>query len=199
MNVTMEPVDINNKELQSLKSEFNELKSVLAGQRIVDKALLDRIKKQETRFIGKDLSQRMVMDIVAIPLVVIVCLAAGWPVWFIVAVSVWALGDFAAMLVGWKRFDTREMLDGDVLTVAKTVREYKKFYHLSLVIGAVPAAAMVAYILIRIYSHLAPDANVLLLSAIYVFVCLAVVLASVATYRKKMAACDNLIDSLEGK
>lgn len=199
MNVTMEPVDINNKELQSLKSEFNELKSALAGQRIVNKSLLDRIKKQETRFIGKDLTQRMAMDIVAIPLVVIVCLAAGWPVWFIVAVSVWALGDFAAMLVGWKKFASREMLDGDVLTVAKNVKEYRQFYHLSLVIGAIPAVAMVAYILIRIYTHLAPDANVLLLSAIYVFVCLAVILASVATYRKKMAACDSLIDSLEGK
>lgn len=195
----MEPVDINTKELQELKSEFNELKSVLGEQRIVNKALLDRIKKQGTSFIGKDLSQRMAMDIAAIPLVVIVCLAAGWPVWFIVAVSVWALGDFAAMLVGWKKYGTREMLEGDVLTVAKNVREYRKFYHLSLVIGAVPAAAMVAYILIRIYSHLAPDANVLLLTAIYAVVCLAVVLASVATYRKKMAACDNLIDSLEGK
>lgn len=199
MNETMEPVDINNKELQSLKSEFNELKSALAGQRIVNKALLDRIKKQETRFIGKDLAQRMAMDIVAIPLVVIVCLAAGWPVWFIVAVSVWALGDFTAMLVGRKKFDTREMLDGDVLTVAKTIKEYKKFYHLSLVIGAVPAAAMVAYILIRIYTHLAPGDNVLVLTAIYVVVCLATVFAAVAAYRKKMAACDKLIDSLEGR
>lgn len=199
MNVTMEPVDINTKELQELKSEFNELKSVLGEQRIVNKTLLDHIKKQETSFIGKDLAQRMVMDIVAIPLVVIVCLADGWPVWFIVAVSVWALGDFTAMLVGRKRFDTREMLDGDVLTVAKNVREYRKFYHLSLAIGAVPAAAMVAYILIRIYTHLAPGDNVLVLTAIYVVVCLATVFAAVAAYRKKMAACDKLIDSLEGR
>ena len=195
----MEPVDINSKELQELKSEFNDLKETLNKQRIVNKELLAQVQKQKTSFIGKDLAKRMSMDIITIPMIIVICHAIGWPMWFAAAVSIWALIDLLAVLVGRKRFDTQKMLDDDVLTVAKTVKEYKKFYHLSMMIGAIPAIAMVAFILIRIYTQSAPDENMLFPTAIYIFTCVAGVLFSVKTYRKKMEACDNLIDSLENK
>ena len=195
----MEPVDINSKELQELKSEFNELKETLNKQRIVNKELLAQVQKQKASFIGKDLAKRMSMDIITIPMIIVICHATGWPMWFAAAVSIWALIDLLAVLVGRKRFDTQKMLDDDVLTVAKTVKEYKKFYHLSMMIGAIPAIALVAFILIRIYTQSAPDENMLFPTAIYIFTCVAGVLFSVKTYRKKMEACDNLIDSLENK
>ena len=199
MSKTMEPVDINSKELQELKSEFNDLKETLNKQRIVNKELLAQVQKQKTSFIGKDLAKRMSMDIITIPMIIVICHAIGWPMWFAAAVSIWALIDLLAVLVGRKRFDTQKMLDDDVLTVAKTVKEYKKFYHLSMMIGAIPAIALVAFILIRIYTQSAPDENMLFPTAIYIFTCVAGVLFSVKTYRKKMEACDNLIDSLENE
>ena len=193
----MEPVDINSKELQELRSEFNDLKETLNKQRIVNKDLLEQIRKQKTSFIGKDLTKRMSMDIITIPMIIVICHAVGWPIWFAVAVSIWALIDLIAVLVGRKKFDTRKMLDDDVLTAAKTVKEYKRFYHLSMVVGAIPAVALVAFVLIRIYTQSASDDNMLLPTAIYIFACLAGILLSVKTYRKKMDACDSLIDSLE--
>ena len=193
----MEPVDINSKELQELKSEFNDLKETLNKQRIVNKELLDQIRKQKTSFIGKDLTKRMSLDIITIPMIIVICHAVGWPIWFAVAVSIWALIDLIAVLVGRKKFDTRKMLDDDVLTAAKTVKEYKRFYHLSVVVGAIPAVALVAFVLIRIYTQSAPDENMLFPTAIYIFTCVAGVLYAVKTYRKKMEACDSLIDSLE--
>lgn len=199
MSKTMEPVDINSKELQELKSEFNDLKETLNKQRIVNKELLAQVQKQKTSFIGKDLAKRMSMDIITIPMIIVICHAIGWPMWFAAAVSVWALIDLIAVLVGRNKFDTQRMLDGDVLTVAKTVKEYKRFYHLSMVIGAIPAVTLVAFILIRIYTQSAPDENMLFPTAIYIFTCVAGVLFSVKTYRKKMEACDNLIDSLENE
>ena len=195
----MEPVDINSKELQELKSEFNDLKETLNKQRIVNQELLEQIRKQKTSFIGKDLTKRMSMDIITIPMIIVICHAVGWPIWFAVAVSIWALIDLIAVLVGRKKFDTRKMLDDDVLTAAKTVKEYKRFYHLSVVVGAIPAVALVAFVLIRIYTQSAPDDNMMLPTAIYIFACLAGILLSVKTYRKKMEACDNLIDSLESE
>ena len=195
----MEPVDINSKELQELKSEFNDLKETLNKQRIVNKELLEQIRKQKTSFIGKDLTKRMSTDIITIPMIIVICHAVGWPVWFAVAVSIWALIDLIAVLVGRKKFDTQKMLDDDVLTAAKTVKEYKRFYHLSVVVGAIPAVALVAFVLIRIYTQSAPDDNMMLPTAIYIFACLAGILLSVKTYRKKMEACDNLIDSLESE
>ena len=195
----MDPVDINSKELQELKSEFNDLKETLNKQRIVNKDLLEQIRKQKTSFIGKDLTKRMSMDIITIPMIIVICHAVGWPIWFAVAVSIWALIDLVAVLVGRKKFDTQKMLDDDVLTAAKTVKEYKRFYHLSVVVGAIPAVALVAFVLVRIYAQSAPDDNMLLPTAIYIFACLAGILLSVKTYRKKMEACDNLIDSLESE
>ena len=195
----MEPVDINSKELQELKSEFNDLKETLNKQRIVNKELLEQIRKQKTSFIGKDLTKRMSMDIITIPMIIVICHAVGWPIWFAVAVSIWALIDLVAVLVGRKKFDTQKMLDDDVLTAAKTVKEYKRFYHLSVVVGAIPAVALVAFVLVRIYAQSAPDDNMLLPTAIYIFACLAGILLSIKTYRKKMEACDNLIDSLESE
>jgi hypothetical protein len=195
----MEPVDINSKELQELKSEFNEMKETLNKQRIVNKELLEQIRKQKTSFIGKDLTKRMSMDIITIPMIIVICHAVGWPIWFAVAVSIWALIDLIAVLIGRKKFDTQKMLDDDVLTAAKTVKEYKRFYHLSVVVGAIPAVALVAFVLIRIYTQSAPDENMLFPTAIYIFTCVAGVLFSVKTYRKKMEACDSLIDSLERK
>lgn len=195
----MESVDINSKELQELKSEYNDLKETLNKQRIVNKELLEQIRKQKTSFIGKDLTKRMSMDIITIPMIIVICHAVGWPIWFAVAVSIWALIDLLAVLAGRKKFDTRKMLDDDVLTAAKTVKEYKRFYHLSVVVGAIPAVALVAFVLIRIYTQSAPDDNMMLPTAIYIFACLAGILLSIKTYRKTMEACDNLIDSLEGE
>lgn len=195
----MEPVDINSKELQELKSEYNDLKETLNKQRIVNKELLEQIRKQKTSFIGKDLKKRMSTDIITIPMIIVICHAVGWPIWFAVAVSIWALIDLIAVLVGRKKFDTRKMLDDDVLTAAKTVKEYKRFYHLSVVVGAIPAVALVAFVLIRIYTQSAPDENMLFPTAIYIFTCVAGVLYAVKTYRKKMEACDNLIESLESE
>ena len=195
----MEPVDINSKELQEIKSEFNDLKETLNKQRIVNKELLAQVQKQKTSFIGKDLAKRMSMDIITIPMIIVICHAIGWPMWFAAAVSLWALIDLIAVLVGRKKFNTQKMLDDDVLTVAKTVKVFKKFYHLSMVIGAIPAVALVAFVLIRIYTQSAPNENMLLPMVIYIFACLAGTLLSVKTYRKKMEACDNLIDSLENK
>jgi len=195
----MEPVDINSKELQELKSEFNDLKETLNKQRIVNKELLEQIRKQKTSFIGKDLKKRMSLDIMTIPMIIVICHAVGWPIWFAVAVSIWALIDLIAVLVGRKKFDTQKMLDDDVLTAAKTVKEYKRFYHLSVVVGAIPAVALVAFVLVRIYAQSAPDDNMLLPTTIYIFACLAGILLSIKTYRKTMEACDNLIDSLESE
>ena len=199
MSKTMEPVDINSKELQELKSEFNDLKETLNKQRIVNEEFLAQVRKQKASFIGKDLAKRMSMDIITIPMIIVICHAIGWPMWFAVAVSVWALIDLIAVLVERNKFDTQKMLDDDVLTVAKTVKEYKKFYHLSMLTGAIPAVILVAFILIRIYTQTAPDENMLFPTAIYIFTCVAGVLLSVKTYRKKMGACNNLIESLENR
>ena len=193
----MESVDINSKELQELKSEFNDLKETLSEQRIVNKGLLEHIQKQKASFIGNDLKTRMMMDMTAIPMVVIICNAIGWPMLFAVAVSIWAILDLISVLWMRKRFNNQNLLESDVLTVAKNVKEYKKFYHLSTVIGAIPAVAMTAYIILRIYSQGASGNDMLWVVVLLIVTYLIAVLVTVRKYKKLMSSCDSLIDSLE--
>ena len=193
----MESVDINSKELQELKSEFNDLKETLSEQRIVNKGLLEHIQKQKASFIGNDLKTRMMMDITAIPMVVIICNAIGWPMLFAVAVSIWAVLDLISVLWMRKRFNNQNLLESDVLTVARNVKEYKKFYHLSTVIGAIPAVAMTAYIILRVYSQGASGNDMLWFVVLLIVTYLIAVLVTVRKYKKLMSSCDSLIDSLE--
>ena len=193
----MESVDINSKELQELKSEFNDLKETLSEQRIVNKGLLERIQKQKASFIGDDLKSRMMMDITAIPMILIICNAIGWPMLFAAAVAAWAIIDLIFVLWMKKRFNNQNLLGSDVLTVAKNVKEYKRFYHLSTLIGAIPAVAMTAYIVIRIYSQGASGNDMLWVFGLLFVTYFIAVLVTVSKYKKLMSSCDSLIDSLE--
>ena len=195
----MEPVDTNSKELQELKSEFNDLKETLSEQRIVNKGLLERIQKQKASFIGNDLKTRMMMDITTIPMIVIICNAIGWPMLFAAAVAAWAIIDLIFVLWMKKRFNNQNLLESDVLTVAKNVKEYKRFYHLSTVIGAIPAVAMTAYIILRIYSPGTSGNDMLWVFGLLFVTYFIAVLVTVRKYKKLMSSCDSLIDSLESK
>ena len=197
MSKTMEPLDTNSKELQELKSEFNDLKETLSEQRIVNKGLLERIQKQKASFIGNDLKTRMMMDITTIPMIVIICNAIGWPMLFAAAVAAWAIIDLIFVLWMKKRFNNQNLLESDVLTVAKNVKEYKRFYHLSTVIGAIPAVAMTAYIILRIYSQGASGNDMLWVFVLLFVTYFIAVLVTVRKYKKLMSSCDSLIDSLE--
>ena len=193
----MEPMDINSKELQELKSEFNDLKETLSELRIVNKGLMEHIQKQNASFIGNDLKTRMMMDLTSVPMILIICNAVGWPMLF--AASTWAIIDLIFVLWMRKRFNNQNLLESDVLTVAKNVKEYKRFYHLSTVIGAIPAVVMTAYIVLRIYSKRA-SGNDMFLVGVFLFVTyLIAVLVTVRKYKKLMSSCDNLIDSLENQ
>ena len=197
MTVTMESLDINSKELQELKSEFNDLKEALGEQRIVNKGLLEHIQKQKAFFIGNDLKSRMMMDITSIPMIVIICNAIGWPMWFAAAVSVWAIVDLISVLWMRKRFNTQNLLESDVLTVAKNVKEYKRFYHLSTIIGAILAVVMTAFIIIRVYMQGHSGNSLLLFLILFLLTCLISVVVTVRKYKKLMSSCNSLIDSLE--
>ena len=195
----MEPVDINSKELQELESEFNDLKETLNKQRIVNKELLAQVRKQKVSFIGNDLKSRMMMDITSVPMILIICKAVGWPMLFAAAVAAWAIIDLIFVLWMKKRFNNQNLLESDVLTVAKNVKEYKRFYHLSTVIGAIPAVAMTAYIILRIYSQGASGNDMLWVFGLLFVTYFIAVLVTVRKYKKLMSSCDNLIDSLENE
>ena len=197
MTVTMDPENFNSKELQELKSEFNDLKETLDKQRIVNKEILEHIQKQKISFIGKDLKSRMLTDIITIPMIIVICNTVRWPIMFAVAVSVWAILDLISVLWMKKKFNTSTLLESDVLTVAKSIKEYKKYYHLSVAVGAFPALAIGIYVAIRLYSQRPEGSEFPFVLALLLFTYIVGVLMAIKKYKKTMTDCDNLIDSLK--
>ena len=167
----MDPENFNSKELQGLKSEFN--------------------------FIGKDLKSRMLTDIITIPMIFVICNTVRWPIMFAVAVSVWAILDLISVLWMKKKFNTSTLLESDVLTVAKSIKEYKKYYHLSVAVGAFPALAIGIYVAIRLYSQRPEGSEFPFVLALLLFTYIVGVLMAIKKYKKTMTDCDNLIDSLK--
>lgn len=197
MTVTMDPENFNSKELQELKSEFNDLKETLDKQRIVNNEILEHIQKQKISFIGKDLKSRMSTDIITIPMIFVICNTVRWPIMFAVAVSVWAILDLISVLWMKKKFNTSTLLESDVLTVAKSIKEYKKYYHLSVAVGAFPALAIGIYVAIRLYSQRPEGSEFPFVLALLLFTYIVGVLMAIKKYKKTMTDCDNLIDSLK--
>ncbi len=118
---------------------------------------------------------------------------------FAAAVSTWAIIDLIFVLLMRKRFNNQNLHESDVLTVAKNIKEYKRFYHLSTVIGAIPAVAMTAYIVLRIYSQGASGNDMLWVGILLFVTYLIAVFVTVRKYKKLMSSCDNLIESLESR
>jgi len=197
MTIIMDNVDFNSKELQDLKSEFNDLKETLDKQRIINNELLKHIQKQKISFIGKDLTSRMLTDIITVPMIFGICNGGRWPIMFAVAVSVWAILDLISVLWMKKKFNTRGLLESDVLTVTKSIKEYKKYYHLSVMVGAFPALAIVIYVAIRLYSQGHEGREILFVLALLLFTYIVGVLMAIKKYKKTMTDCNNLIDSLK--
>lgn len=193
----MDPENFNSKELQELKSEFNDLKETLDKQRIVNKEILEHIQKQKISFIGKDLKSRMSTDIITIPMIFVICNTVRWPIMFAVVVSVWAILDLISVLWMKKKFNTSTLLESDVLTVAKSIKEYKKYYHLSVAVGAFPALAIGIYVAIRLYSQRPEGSEFPFVLALLLFTYIVGVLMAIKKYKKTMTDCDNLIDSLK--
>ena len=116
---------------------------------------------------------------------------------FAVAVSVWAILDLISVLWMKKKFNTSTLLESDVLTVAKSIKEYKKYYHLSVAVGAFPALAIGIYVAIRLYSQKPEGSEFPFVLALLLFTYIVGVLMAIKKYKKTMTDCDNLIDSLK--
>ena len=155
------------------------------------------IQKQKISFIGKDLKSRMLTDIITIPMIFVICNTVRWPIMFAVAVSVWAILDLISVLWMKKKFNTSTLLESDVLTVAKSIKEYKKYYHLSVAVGAFPALAIGIYVAIRLYSQRPEGSEFPFVLALLLFTYIVGVLMAIKKYKKTMTDCDNLIDSLK--
>lgn len=185
------------KELQILKSDYDVLKKELKSQRILNEQFFRTIRKQSAFVVGKEIKDRMRLDVLTVPMVIVICIFTDWPILFGILVSLWALADLGITWWVNRNLEMDSLLNDDVRTVTEKITGYRKFYIWSLVIGIIPLTVMLAYIYSRLYAQAENPATIQLitLSGI-IFTVLGIVIA-LLRYKKHVKRCNELLEQFK--
>ena len=140
------------KELQTLKSEYNALKKGLEKQDALNERFFKSIRKRPALAVGREITNRMWLDILTVPVIIVICLYTSFPMLFGVLVSLWALADLSVDLWISRKLGMNDLLNDDVRTVTKKIAGYRKYYDRLLLASLLPVVVMLTYIFLHLYA-----------------------------------------------
>ena len=185
------------KELQTLKSEYVTFKKGLERQETLNEKFLKSMRKQPALAVTKEIKNRMLGDVLTVPMIMIICINTDWPILFGILVSLWALTDLCISLWVSRKLGMDNLLDGDVRTVTRKITGYRKFYTSSLLVGFVPLAAMLAYMFMHLYARADnPVTSQLIIASLIVSIAVGGVI-TLSQYRKHTERCKELLKQFE--
>ncbi len=184
------------KELQTLKSEYNRFKEGQEMQEKLNEKFFQSLRKRPAMEISKEIKMRMWHDVLTVPMVLVICINISWPILFGILVSLWALTDLGASLWVSRKLGMDNLLNDDVRTVTEKIAGYRKFYTGMLIAGIIPLTVMLTYIFMRLYARVdGADAGLVIVSGV-VFTVLGIVIA-VWQYKKHVEKCKELLEQFE--
>ncbi|HJC17302.1 hypothetical protein [uncultured Alistipes sp.] len=185
------------RELQMLRADYNELKGELKAQQVVNERFFRMVRRRPALAVTKEIRNRMMLDIVTVPMVILICRFGDWPMLFGGLVSLWAVADLCATVWMNRKLGMDNLLSGDVRSVTEKISGYRRFYRGMLLVCIVPLVAMLAYIFMRLYALAeSPDAVQLIVMSGVVFTSLACAVA-VSQYRRHERNCRELMAQFE--
>ncbi len=119
--------DNNSKELEQLRQQMGELKSLLHDKLTVDDDVLRRSMKSSIGKGRKDLRVQIIMALAAIPVYCLLIPRLNLPIWFNVFSIALFLTAFAALIISARYYMPADLPTRDLTTVAERVVAYKKF------------------------------------------------------------------------
>lgn len=114
-------------ELDEMRSQFGELKSMLKDQQIVNEKMARRAMKGDYNKVRKDLIFAIVLEVVAIPLQVVLLTLIGMPTWYLVFTVLFLLSVLVASVYSLRRYASADMISGNLTEVALDIVKYKRF------------------------------------------------------------------------
>lgn len=114
-------------EMEQMRSEMCELKSLLREQEIVNEKLMRRAMNASYGKERKNIRLCIIMAALAIPLFCALRPHFGLPLWFTVITIIFFLSAMAASWFSLKRYVSEDLLNGNLLTVAEKIVKYKRF------------------------------------------------------------------------
>lgn len=185
------------KELQILKSDYDVLKKELKSQRILNEQFFRTIRKQSAFVVGKEIKDRMRLDVLTVPMVIVICIFTDWPILFGILVSLWALADLGITWWVNRNLEMDSLLNDDVRTVTEKITGYRKFYIWSLVIGIIPLTVMLAYIYNRLYAQAENPATIQLITLSGIIFTVLGIMIALLRYKKHVKRCNELLEQFK--
>ena len=185
------------KELQILKSDYDVLKKELKSQRILNEQFFRTIRKQSAFVVGKEIKDRMRLDVLTVPMVIVICIFTDWPTLFGILVSLWALADLGITWWVNRNLEMDSLLNDDVRTVTEKITGYRKFYIWSLVIGIIPLTVMLAYIYSRLYAQAENPATIQLITLSGIIFTVLGIMIALLRYKKHVKRCNELLEQFK--
>lgn len=185
------------KELQTLKSEYNVFKEGLEKQETLNEKFFKSLRKRPAMAISKEIRDRMLGDGLTVPMIIVICINTDWPMLFGILVSLWALADLGVSLWVSRKLGMNNLLNDDVRTVTEKITGYRKFYTRSLVASIIPLTAMLTYIFMRLYDRADDAATVQLITVSGIVSILVAIVITLLQYRKHVKRCKELLDQFE--
>lgn len=185
------------KELQTLKLEYNTFKEGLEKQETLNEKFFKLIRKRPALAISKEIKDRIWLDALTVPIVMIICISTDWPLLFGILVSLWALADLAVTLWVNRKLGMDNLLNDDVRTVTRKIAGYRKFYAGALMVSIVPLVVMFIYVFTYLYDRADDPAAVQLITVSgVVFITLAIAIG-VHRYKKHVERCKELLEQFD--
>lgn len=185
------------QELEALKADYNALKAQMKQQERLNERFFRAARHRPVQAVSKEIRNRMILDVLTLPIIWIICITTRWPPLFGVLVSLWTITDFAATVWINRKLGMDHLLDGDMRTVARAITSYRRFYRRALAVSIIPCIAMIAYIFMELLARIANSANRNLIIAIGIAYTLVAVVITWLQYRRHTRACDELLNEFE--
>lgn len=185
------------QELEALKADYNALKAQMKQQEHLNERFFRAALHRPVQAVSKEIRNRMILDVLTLPIIWIICITTRWPLLFGVLVSLWTITDFAATVWINRKLGMDHLLDGDMRTVTRAITSYRRFYRRALAVSIIPCIAMIAYIFMELLARIANSANRNLIIAIGIAYTLVAVVITWLQYRRHTRACDELLNEFE--
>lgn len=185
------------QELEALKADYNALKAQMKQQEHLNERFFRAARHRPVQAVSKEIRNRMILDVLTLPIIWIICITTRWPLLFGVLVSLWTITDFAATVWINRKLGMDHLLDGDMRTVTRAITSYRRFYRRALAVSIIPCIAMIAYIFMELLARIANSANRNLIIAIGIAYTLVAVVITWLQYRRHTRACDELLNEFE--
>lgn len=130
-------------ELEQMRAELDGFRSQLRQQKIFNEKMMRRAMQKDYSKERKSRWTVVVIGVVAIPLIIFLAAVTGvFPVWFLLMTGVFLLASVGITVYRTRRYVSDDVMNGDVLTVARNMADCKRFDNRTLAFFSIPVVVV---------------------------------------------------------